>query len=133
MWRFFVFPTAGRKPCRKQSCLFDRKLSLPKPLPVLFLSAWLPRRIEAMTSVTGSIRAAAMAAILTAAPAWALAPCPPAQNFCGLQETLPNAVYAYELSDEGYTPFYDDENYCWQQVWTANGWRWVDICYGYAY
>jgi hypothetical protein len=87
-----------------------------------------------MTSVTGSIRAAAMAAILTAAPAWAIAPCPPAQNFSGLQETpLHNAVYAYELYDQGYTPFYDDENYCWQQVWTANGWRWVDICYGYAY
>jgi hypothetical protein len=110
-------------------------LSLPKPLTVLFLSARLTRRIEAMTSVTGSIRSAAMAAILTAAPTWALAPCPPAQIFSGLQQETPlhDAVYAYELYDEGYTPFYDDENYCWQQVWTANGWRWVDICYGYAY
>ena len=34
----------------------------------------------------------------------------------------------------GYVPYYG--NYCWQQVWTASGWQWVDVCpgyHGYAY
>lgn len=90
-----------------------------------------------MTSVTGSMRAAAIgAAILTAAPPSAVALGWPGQIFSSGQENLLHkAVYAYELYYYGYVPYYyDDENYCWQQVWTANnGWRWVDVCHGYAY
>ncbi len=89
-----------------------------------------------MTSVTGSVRAAAMgAAILTAVPPSALALSCSGQVFSGGQENLLHkAVYAYELYYDGYVPYYDAENYCWQQVWTdSNGWRWVDVCHGYAY
>jgi hypothetical protein len=86
-----------------------------------------------MTTVIGSICAAALgAAILTAAPAVACGG--HAQNFLGrCEKLLHKAVYAWELDDEGAVPYYDDENYCWQQVWTAHGWRWVDVCYGYAF
>jgi hypothetical protein len=89
-----------------------------------------------MISVTGSMRAAALgAAILTAAPASALTSNRPGQIISGGQENpLHKAVFSYELYDDNYVPYYDEENYCWQQVWTAsNGWRWVDVCHGYVY
>jgi hypothetical protein len=88
-----------------------------------------------MTTIMGSICASALgAAILTAAPASAVASGGHAQNFSMMYENLLHeAVYAWELYDEGAVPYYDDENYCWQQVWTAHGWRWVDVCHGYAF
>jgi hypothetical protein len=87
----------------------------------------VPGRVEAMTTILGSICAVALgAAILTAAPA-------PAVASGGYEKLLHKAVYAWELNDEGAVPYYDDENYCWQQVWTAHGWRWVDVCHGYAF
>ncbi|MBO0733941.1 MAG: hypothetical protein J2P49_06435 [Methylocapsa sp.] len=26
--------------------------------------------------------------------------------------------------------YYDPQNYCWQKVWTEQGWRWLDVCWG---
>ncbi|HMF06984.1 MAG TPA: hypothetical protein VKE72_08245 [Methylocella sp.] len=90
-----------------------------------------------MTNVTGSIYAAVIGAavLMTAAPASALVSGSRGEILSGGHENLlRKAVYAYELYDDGYNWFYDDENYCWQQVWTdSNGWRWVDVCHGYAY
>ena len=51
-----------------------------------------------------------------------------------LEGPIIEAVYAWELyGEEPVVPYYDPDNYCWQQVWTAHGWRWVDVCYGYAF
>jgi hypothetical protein len=49
--------------------------------------------------------------------------------------------FFYDYVPYYYVPYYYDYvlyggNYCWQQVWTASGWQWVDACpgyHGYAY
>ncbi|MCI0599444.1 MAG: hypothetical protein L0Y50_10640 [Beijerinckiaceae bacterium] len=52
----------------------------------------------------------------------------------GYQAATRKIVFAEELYLEPYVlPFYDEQNYCWQQVWTPHGWRWVDVCHGYAF
>lgn len=72
-------------------------------------------------------RAAALsAALILAAPASVLG-----------TEILPQGwpeIYAspqpYDRADGVY---YDPKNYCWQKVWTAQGWRWFDVCWGYIF
>jgi len=57
-----------------------------------------------------------------------------AQAFARFSEQpVCKAVYDWELWGEDPIPYYDADNYCWQQVWTPQGWRWVDVCHGYAF
>ncbi|MCI0465431.1 MAG: hypothetical protein L0Y57_00230 [Beijerinckiaceae bacterium] len=52
----------------------------------------------------------------------------------GYQAPFRKAVFIGELYTEQYViPYYNEQNYCWQQVWTPHGWRWVDVCYGYVF
>jgi hypothetical protein len=89
-----------------------------------------------MRRIAGVICAAAgAAAILLAAqrPAFAAAGQP--QILAKSPEaSVLQAVSDWELWDEEpVVPYYDADNYCWQQVWTAHGWRWLDVCYGQAF
>ena len=81
--------------------------------------------------------ALAGAAILLAVQPPALAAAGQPQIFPhSLEAPIIKAVYDWELFGEDPVPpvpYYDPDNYCWQQVWTAHGWRWVDACYGYAF
>ncbi len=82
----------------------------------------------------GSLYAAAIGGALLTAVSGPVAFCAPAYLADGPETLLHKAVYAYELNDPADIPFYDDENYCWQQVWTAsNGWIWIDVCHGYVF
>jgi hypothetical protein len=87
-----------------------------------------------MSGATGSLCAAAVAGALLTAALPPVGLCAPG-NFSGGPEALVHkAVYAYELYGPDDIPFYDEENYCWQQVFTpSNGWVWVDVCHGYAF
>ncbi len=78
--------------------------------------------------------ALAAAAILLAAQPPALAAAGQQQIFRhSLELPIVKAVYDWELWDEDPVPYYDADNYCWQQVWTAHGWRWLDVCNGQAF
>jgi len=52
-------------------------------------------------------------------------------------EALPQGMPEVYIYPEPYTGadgvYYDPENYCWQKVWTEQGWRWFDVCYGYVF
>ncbi len=87
------------------------------------------------TGIAFSIAAAVTGtAILAAAPASAFpAGARNQRSVAGPEATLRKIVFFEELYFEGYVPFYDEQNYCWQQVWTPHGWRWVDVCHGYAF
>jgi hypothetical protein len=106
-----------------------------------------------MTSHLGCVAAAALAAaIMTATPATA------AKGVCsgtwkrgsGLSHHCAcrchrallrhhrhfhQVVFAVEPYFYDYGPYYYNGygNYCWQQAWTPRGWRWLDICYGFAF
>ena len=85
-----------------------------------------------ITGVAGALVAGAAIVLGVVSPALAAAGHP--QTFSSSPEKfIRNAVYDWELWDEYPVPFYDEDNYCWQQVWTAHGWRWVDVCHGFAF
>jgi hypothetical protein len=90
-------------------------------------------RIEAMTGVRGALCVAAIGGALLAAAPLPVA-CGPVYTSGGSGTLLHKAVYPYEVYGPEDVPFYDEQNYCWQQVWTPNnGWLWVDVCHGYAF
>ena len=87
-----------------------------------------------MTGVRGSLCAAAIGGELLAAAPLPVAPCGLGYASGGPGTLLHKAVYAYEVYGPEDVPYYDQDNYCWQQVWTpSNGWLWVDVCHGYAF
>jgi len=75
------------------------------------------------------------AAILAATPASAIRTGGLNQSLVAkYRDAIHKTVFIEELYVEPYVlPFYDEQNYCWQQVWTPHGWRWVDVCHGYAF
>lgn len=82
----------------------------------------------------GSLYAAAIGGALLIAASAPVAFRAPANLPGGPETLLHKAVFTYELNDLADIPYNDDENYCWQQVWTAsNGWIWMDVCHGYVF